>query len=770
MSTKITFDPVPSLSEELAIDKKRIQAVLQLLQEGNTVPFIARYRKEKTGELDEVQIRAIEERNTYLTELNERRQTILHSIEEQGKLTDELRQAVLSAVTKSQLEDLYLPYKPKRRTRATIAREKGLQPLAELILAQQTQGDPLAEAQAYVSEEKGVQDVQAALAGARDIVAENISEQAPVRAWVRERFFQLGQLSVEVVPQKQDQATKFQQYYDYREAVANMPSHRFLAIRRGEREDVLKATVQVEEDPILSHIEAMVGLNAQSPYRQELSLAVKDAFGRLIAPSVENDVRVDLKLRADQEAVEVFAANLRNLLMASPLGGKPVLGIDPGVRTGCKVVMVDHTGKFIENTVIYISGSAHQTKEAEQKVLQMIARNKPVAVAVGNGTGGRETEAFVRRVMTQYEADQKTIVVQVNEAGASVYSASDIAREEFPDQDLTVRGAVSIARRLQDPLAELVKIDPKAIGVGQYQHDVNQPMLARKLDEVVESCVNQVGVELNTASAPLLARVSGIGPKMAKRIVSHREEKGAFSSRQQILKVAGLGPKTFEQAAGFLRVHGASHPLDASAVHPERYALVERIAEDLNVDLAELVGKPQLRSEIQLEKYVSDDVGLPTLRDILAELEKPGRDPRSSFDPVQFRDDVNDINDLEVGMLLEGVVTNVTAFGAFVDIGVHRDGLVHISQLSDQFVNDPHKVVKVGDRLRVRVLEVEIERDRISLSARSNPAPKKQAQTPGRQEPNRKISPKKSPRQHKPQGDAKAELTHNPFAQALKKK
>lgn len=711
------FNPIPLIAEELGISERNVAACAALLAEGSTVPFIARYRKEATGGLDEVQIRDIEERRTYLTELDERRQSILASVREQGKLTPELEQRLLGCTTKATLEDLYLPFKPKRRTRATIAKEKGLEPLARLILQQPTKGSVSEQAQGFIDLEKGVEDVEAAIAGARDIIAELAAEDADLRASARETFAKDGTLVSERVVDKTQEPTKFEQYYEFNEAVASIPSHRFLALRRGEREGVLKVGIDVDAERVLPRMRQKYAMNPASPFAKPLEEALVDGYHRLLAPSVETDVRVDLKLRSDREAVDVFANNLRNLLLAAPLGDKSVVGIDPGLRTGCKCVALSATGKFLENITIYLSQGEAAQGRAQKELVAFMQRHTPRCIAIGNGTGGRETEAFVRRVVT--EAGQEgVIVVAVNESGASVYSASDIARDEFPELDVTVRGAISIGRRLQDPLAELVKIDPKAIGVGQYQHDVHQPMLARKLDEVVESCVNHVGVEVNTASAPLLARVAGIGPALAKKIVAYREEHGAYKGRLALRQVPGMGPRSFEQAAGFLRVRDGEHPLDASAVHPERYELVAHIARDLNVDVAALVGNTALAQNIDIPRYVDDTVGEPTLRDIVAELQKPGRDPRAEFTPPKFRDDVFEMSHLKPGMEFDGVVTNVTAFGAFVDVGVHQDGLVHISQLADRFVKDPNEVVKVGDKLKVRVLEVDLPRKRISLTAR----------------------------------------------------
>ena len=714
------LEALPRLVEELSITPRQIMAVARLLSEGNTIPFIARYRKEVHGDLDEVQISKIQERLSYYRELEDRRSTILHSIDEQGKLTDELRQRILFCTTKTALEDLYLPYKPKRRTRAMIAREKGLEPLALMIL-EQSGGQPDADAAAFVSEEKGVEHVAAALAGARDIVAEMVAETADVRGLVRQAFATDGVVVSEVVDPKPAEPTKFEQYYDFKEKVSVIPSHRFLAIRRGQAEGVLRVRLTCDSEPLLRRIEELYRLNLKSLYAPHLKEAIEDGYKRLIAPSVEIDVTVEMKMKSDRAAVEIFAQNLRNLLLQAPLGEQKIIGIDPGLRTGCKCVALDATGKFLETCTIFPSQGERKEIEAKVDICKLVSKYRPYAIAVGNGTGGRETETFVRGVFK--EANIKDVlVISVNESGASVYSASEVAREEFPELDLTIRGAISIGRRLQDPLAELVKIDPKAIGVGQYQHDVHQPLLVDKLDEVIVSCVNHVGVELNTASAPLLTRVSGIGSTMAKKIVAYRNENGAFTGRKQLSKVPGLGPKTFEQAAGFLRIRGGAHPLDASAVHPERYALVEQMAADLGVELSELLGSAALVDKISLSKYVSETVGEPTLRDIIAELKKPGRDPRATFEKPAFRDDVTELEHVKEGMVLEGVVTNVTAFGAFVDIGVHQDGLVHVSELSDRFIRDPAEVVKTGDKLKVRVLSVDKARRRIALSAKTQPS------------------------------------------------
>ena len=699
MTNDLTAQKVlPRLSAELGIPGGQIAAVAKLLGEGNTIPFIARYRKEVHGNLDEVQISKIQERLGYYAELEDRRATILKAIEEQGKLTDELRAKIEACMQKNALEDLYQPYKPKRRTRAMIAKEKGLEPLADKIW-----------------DHAPYEGTDEELQGARDILAERIADLADVRGLVRDAFAKKAVVTSEVVTPKPAAPTKYEQYYDFQEPIAEIPSHRFLAIRRGQKEGVLWVRLVVDKAPLVARIAEIVGAGDDA----NLHLAVEDAYKRLLAPSCEIDVNVEKKLEADRQAVEVFAENLRHLLLAAPLGEKKVLAIDPGIRTGCKVAMLDATGKFLVNTVIY---PMQRTAEAQETLAKIVEHFHPEAVAVGNGTAGRETEAFVRDVLKLIGA-KDVMVVSVSESGASVYSASETARAEFPDLDLTVRGAISIGRRLQDPLAELVKIEPKAIGVGQYQHDVHQPLLDAKLDEVVVSCVNRVGVELNTASAPLLTRVSGVGPSLAKRIVAWRDENGAFKSRRDLLKVTGLGAKAFEQCAGFLRIRGAANPLDASAVHPERYALVETMAADLGVGVGELVGNAQLADKIDVRRYITNDVGEPTLKDIVSELKKPGRDPRAVFEKPAFRDDVTTIDDVQEGMTLEGIVTNVAAFGAFVDIGVHQDGLVHVSELADRFIRDPNEVVKVGDKIKVKVIGVDKARQRISLSARTQPRP-----------------------------------------------
>jgi len=705
---------VQKIAQELKLAPAAVASTIELLAE-NTVPFIARYRKEATGGLDEVEIRAIEERKTTLDDLESRRATVLSSIEEQGKLTPELKQAILACARKTDLEDLYLPYKPKRRTRAMIAREKGLQPLADRIMEQPDAGDPQVEALAFLSEEHEVPDAETALALARDIVSETLSESAEIRALVRKALIDQALLKSQVTKEFADKRTKFEDYYDYSEPASRLPPHRVLALMRGEREGVLKTKFELDKDTLADHVAGASGMRKSSPFAGQMHEAVVDGLKRLLLKSLENEYLGELKTWADRDAVEVFAKNLRNLLLAACFGQHSVVGVDPGLRTGCKVAAVDATGTYRATITVYPHSGEGRAESAKRELRVFLERHQPDAIAIGDGTAGRETLAFVNEVLKDM-GNSEAFAVLVSEAGASVYSASDIAREEFPDLDLTIRGAISIARRLQDPLAELVKLDPKAIGVGQYQHDVNQKLLADKLEEVIESCVNLVGVEVNTASAKLLEHVAGIGPAIAKNIVAMRESEGPFDSRKALLKVPKLGKRTFEQAAGFLRVKGGKHPLDASAVHPERYALVEQMAKDLGAPLAQLVGAQDRVAQLDLQRYVSGDVGLPTLNDILAELKKPGRDPRESFEPPKFREDITEIHHLKEGMILEGVATNVTNFGCFVDVGVHQDGLVHISELDTRFVRDPAEVVGVGDRFKVRVLSVDLERKRISLS------------------------------------------------------
>ena len=707
---------ITKIARELNLRQQQVTATAALLEEGSTVPFIARYRKEATGSLDEVAITAIRDRLAQLADLDERRDSIIKSLEERGLLTDELRGQLDAAETMAVLEDIYLPYRPKRRTRATIAREKGLEPLAAILLAQDAR-DPAAEAAAFVNAEKGVESVEDALAGARDIIAESVSEDQHARAALRELFATKGTFRSKVGAGKEEEGAKYRDYFDWEEPIATAPSHRVLAMLRGDKEMCLLVRLLPPEDDAIALLDRQF-VKAANAAAEQVKLAIRDGYKRLLEPSMETEIRHDAKKRADAKAIRVFAENLRELLLAPPLGGKRVLAIDPGFRTGCKTACLDAQGKLVHHETIYPTMSEKGAAEAAKTVVSLCERFQIEAIAIGNGTASRETELFVRKL----DVPGKPIIVMVNESGASVYSASEAAREEFPDQDVTVRGSVSIGRRLMDPLAELVKIDPKSIGVGQYQHDVDQTDLKRSLDDVVSSCVNAVGVEVNTASKQLLTYVSGLGPQLAGNIVKHRDENGAFSSRAALRKVPRLGPKAFEQAAGFLRVRDAEHPLDASAVHPESYGIVEKMAADLGCSVADLMRDESLRRKIDLNRYVTDKAGLPTLTDIMAELAKPGRDPRQKFEAFSFAEGVNKIEDVKPGMRLPGVVTNVTAFGAFVDIGVHQDGLVHISQLADRFVKNPSDVVKVHQKVMVTVLEVDLARKRIALSMKSAPA------------------------------------------------
>ena len=719
---------VTTVARELSLSPAQVANTLTLFAEGNTLPFIARYRKEVTAGLDEVQLRDVRDRAQYLTELDERRTAILKSIEEQGKLDDALRSAINAAETKQALEDLYLPYKPKRRTRATIARERGLGDLAELLWGRTTTDAELeAEAPKYVDPEKGVADVAAALAGARDILAERIAEDAALRGRIRDLTRADGTLRSRVVTGKEKEVSKFQDYYDFSQKLVEIPSHRVLAIRRGEAEGFLLSSIDAPAERIQSTLEHELVRGHAAPV--QMQLVVEDAYRRLLTPAVELDLRLELKTRADEEAIVIFGQNLEQLLLASPAGERMVIGLDPGYRTGVKVAVVSRTGAVVATDTVYL----HQSDRFTTALLAFVARFTPELIAIGNGTASRETEALVRETLRERGLTSPQVVV-VSEAGASVYSASDVAREELPDLDVSLRGAVSIARRLQDPLAELVKIDPKAIGVGQYQHDVNQTRLKKRLDEIVESCVNRVGVEVNTASVSLLSYVAGIGPTLAANIVKTRDARGGFRSRVELGEVPRLGAKAFEQAAGFLRVRGGAHPLDATAVHPERYALVERIAGDLDVPLGELLNNESAVGRINVDKYVAGGVGLPTLQDILSELRRPGRDPREQFEPPAFRDDVKEPKDLTEGMVLEGVVTNIVAFGAFVDIGVHQDGLVHVSQMADRFVRDPNDIVKVGQKVKVTVMSVDLERGRIALTMKVGTAAGSRERTAGKRE------------------------------------
>lgn len=708
-------DHLIQLAKELSIPVMQIAATAKLLEDGATVPFIARYRKEATGTLDEVAITAIRDGLERLKALDDRRESIKKSLSERNLLTDELSAAIAAAETLAKLEDIYQPFKPKRRTRATVAREKGLESLAAFIFENQSAACSEKAAE-YISAVKDVPDVAAALAGARDIIAETISDDAPARQAMREYFEQNAVMSSKILTGKEEEGAKYRDYFNWSESAKTAPSHRILAVRRGEAEGFLIMRVIPEEAPAIEKLKQMY-VKGNGEAAAQVALAVEDTYKRLLSPTTETYMRLELKKRADAEAIAVFASNLKELLMASPLGEKNVLAIDPGFRTGCKVVCLNRQGALLYNDVIYPEQSALRQKEAADKILALCARFEIEAVAIGNGTAGRETEAFIRSL----NLPASIPVVMVNESGASIYSAGEVAREEFPDKDITVRGAVSIGRRLMDPLAELVKIDPQSIGVGQYQHDVNQSMLKKSLDDVVISCVNSVGVEVNTASKQLLSYVSGLNSTTAANIVSYRNEHGPFKSRKELTNVRGLGAKGFEQAAGFLRIRDAENPLDASAVHPERYELVERIAADMGEDVKSLMRDSAARAKIKLEKYVGADIGLPTLKDIMQELGKPGRDPREKFEVFKFSDEVHSIDDLREGMRLPGIVTNVTAFGAFIDIGVHQDGLAHISELSDTFVKDPKDAVRPQQKVNAYVLEVDKARKRISLSLKTNP-------------------------------------------------
>lgn len=703
------------MAREFSLPVKQVKAVADLLAEGSTVPFISRYRKEMTGSMDEVMITNIRDRIEQLRELDKRREAIISAVEKQGKLTPELMSSIVAAETLAELEDIYLPYKLKRKTRATAAREKGLEPLA-LAIFEQNKFDLDALAKTFIDAEKGVNDIKEALDGARDIIAEMISENQDTRKRVRELFWSEGLVESRVLKGKENEGQKYKDYFEWAEPVSKTPSHRLLAMRRGEKEGILALDIFPPEEMAISSMERQY-ITQQNAAAEQIQLAIKDCYKRLLRPSLETEVRMESKMKADEEAIRVFASNLKELLLTAPLGQKNVLALDPGFRTGCKLVCLDRQGKLLHFEAIYPNEPQRDTAKSAAIIKHLCNDLNIEAIAIGNGTAGRETEAFVKSI----GLSNKIIVVMVNESGASVYSASEVARDEFPDQDVTVRGSVSIGRRLMDPLAELVKIDPKSIGVGQYQHDVDQTKLKQGLDDVVMSCVNSVGVEVNTASKELLSYVSGLSPALAKNIVEFRNQNGPFKDRGALMKVPRLGEKVFEQAAGFLRIGDASNPLDASAVHPESYRIVEQMAADLNCSVKDMMSSVDLRKQLDLKKYVTDKVGLPTLTDILTELEKPGRDPRREFELFSFTEGVNTIGDLKIGMSLPGIVTNVTNFGAFVDIGVHQDGLVHISHLSDKFVKDPKEVVSVQQKVKVTVMEVDVPRKRIGLSMKSDP-------------------------------------------------
>lgn len=701
---------ISRISALTGISQNQVKNTLRLLEEGATIPFISRYRKEVTGNLDEVQVAEIRDVNKQLQELEKRRDTILKSIEEQGKLSPELKKQILAATEITVLEDLYLPYKQKRKTRASIARERGLEPLANLIF-KQNRFDLDAEAERFVNPEKEVKSIEEALQGARDIIAENISEDPVNRSTIRQLFARKAVLTSKVARGKKEAAEKYRDYYEWEEPLSKAPSHRILAMFRGENEGLLSVGIGPNEEEAVEQLERRVVQGTTDAARQ-VQLAVADGYKRLLGPSVESEFRSQVKEKADKEAVRVFADNVRQLLFESPLGRMNVLAIDPGFRTGCKVVCLNAQGDLLHNETIYPHSGHREAMDAENKIQHKVEAYKIQAIAIGNGTAGRETEQFVQKLRLPKEI----MVVMVNESGASVYSASSVAREEFPEYDVTVRGAVSIGRRLMDPLAELVKIEPKSIGVGQYQHDVNQTLLQQTLADVVTGAVNAVGVEVNTASKQLLTYVSGLGPVLADNILKYRKENGPFTQRKQLLKVPRMGDKAFEQCAGFLRIADSDYPLDRSSVHPERYPLVEKMASDLGATVSALLESQELRKQVELKNYVSSDVGMPTLTDIMAELEKPGRDPRAKFKQFSFINGVTEMKHLSEGMVLPGIVTNITSFGCFVDIGVHQDGLVHISELANRFVKDPNEVVKLRQQVTVKVLEVDASRKRIQLS------------------------------------------------------
>ena len=751
------------IAAECKVQPFQVNAAAELLTGGATVPFIARYRKEATGTLDEVAITFIRDRLHQLEELNQRRESILKSLQERELLTADLEEKITTAETMSTLEDIYLPFRPKKRTRATVAREKGLEPLAQTLFEQAEPTDPQAVALAFIDPEKGVASAEEALAGARDIIAEWVNENQEARARLRALFEKKGVVRSKVIIGKEAEGAKYRDYFQWEEPVAGAPSHRILAVRRGENEGFLDLSMFPPEEEVLKILENLF-LKAENPAALQVKEAVMDSYKRLLSYAMETDLRLETKKRADSEAIRVFAENLRELLLAPPLGQKNVMAIDPGIRTGCKIACLDRQGKLLYTETIYPFKSENEKAHAAERVGALCRDYQIEAIAIGNGTAGRETEAFVKSA----ELAQPVLVVMVNESGASVYSASETARNEFPDLDISYRGAVSIGQRLMDPLAELVKIDPKSIGVGQYQHDVNQQSLKAGLDDVVGSCVNAVGVEINTASEQLLTYVSGLGPQLAKNIILFRNEHGPLGSREELRSVPRLGPKAFEQAAGFLRIRDALNPLDASAVHPESYPLVQQMAQDLNCGVADLMAKPEQRVQIELNKYIDEKVGLPTLNDIMAELAKPGRDPRRQFENVEFAEGVKEIGDLQPGMRLPGVVTNVTAFGAFVDIGVHQDGLVHISQLADRFVKDPNEAVKVSQRVTVTVREVDLERRRISLSMKTGEkVPKSAQEHPAQPKNDRSLKPKQT-QKDKGQKPTPGPF-NNPFAKALRK-
>lgn len=745
---------IAAISSELALTPNQVEATINLLQDGATIPFIARYRKEATGSLDEVEVTRIRDRLKQMQELEARKATILKSLEKHNHLTEELKSQVLSAGSASELEDIYLPYRPKRRTRAMKAKEMGLEPLA-LAIWQQNGIDVELEASSYVNPDLGVNTIEDALKGAQDIHAEMVSEDKDARDKLRRLYSTTGRFISKVSAGKEKEGAKYQDYFDWEESLAAMPSHRILAMRRGEKEDILNLSILADNTQALNILEDLF-VHGEGPDSVQVQQAVRDAFKRLLAPAMETEARLEAKDRADTEAIKVFADNLRHLLMAPPLGSKRVMGIDPGFRTGCKAVCLNRQGKLVEYDTIFPHQGPKALRDAQKSIVQLCKRHAIEAIAVGNGTAGRETEAFLNGI----DGIKGIVIIMVDESGASVYSASAAAREEFPDLDLTVRGAVSIGRRLMDPLAELVKIEPKSIGVGQYQHDVDQAALRQSLDDVVISCVNAVGVDVNHASAQLLAYISGLGPQLAKNIVAYRNDNGPFRKRSDLKKIPRLGPKAFEQCAGFLRIMNGDNPLDSSAVHPESYHIVDAISKHMDCSVSDLMKNAAIRNAINPSDFITDQVGIPTIKDIISELAKPGRDPRKAFVPFAFAEGVNDIKDLKAGMILPGIVTNVTAFGAFVDVGVHRDGLVHISQLANRYVKNPSEIVNVQQKVTVKVISVDLERGRISLSMKTG-AEKNSPEKP-RAKQRTKAAPKAKPVKNKTMP------FNNPFAEAFK--
>lgn len=729
---QIQEDLIDAMIQEVRLERNHVRSVVELLEDGATVPFVARYRKERTGNMDEVMIREVRDRYAYLAELKSRKKTILKTIRKQGKLTPELEERIMACDQRVVLEDLYLPFKPKKKTRAQAARDKGLEPFANELLALDAAEDPKTMGERAANTLGDGLTAEEALQGISDILAERMAEHPDVRGKVRELARTEGVITSKVREEKAGETSRFQNYYDFSEKVCDIPAHRMLALRRGEKENFLDVDLDFDREKMIDAIRALFPFEGEGPKNDFLVAAMEDAGDRLLKPSISSEVRAETKRRADMESIDVFSDNLREILLSAPAGECVVVGVDPGVRTGSKLATVDSTGKFLDSGLIFVVQPGPKPDEAKALLKSFIEKYGPKFVAVGNGTASRETERALRQILSDVESAPTLVVV--NESGASVYSASELGREEFPNLDITVRGAISIARRLQDPLAELIKVDPRSIGVGQYQYDVNQTMLRKKLDEVVESVVNLVGVDVNTASVPLLSYVSGIGPAVARAVVEYRNQNGRFGNRVRLMDVKGLGPKSFEQCAGFMRIRDSEIPLDNSAIHPESYYIVEKIATELEKTVEELIGNEECFESLDCAKYVDDRVGLPTIEDIVLELKKPGRDPRESFRQVNYRSDVTEIKHLEEGMVLEGKVSNVTRFGVFVDIGVHQDGLVHISEISNKFIKDPTEVLKVGQIVKVKVIGIEGERNRISLSmkALTEPPPRKRTPRKGR--------------------------------------